>query len=460
MAKKVKSCIIAGIMKRELWTGDNLPILRGLETESVDLIYLDPPFNSKRIYEGNLDEEMGKQSFKDIWRMSDINKDDLWALKAFAPKVYNLINTLAESHGESWQAYLTFMAIRLDEMHRILKPTGSIYLHCDPTMSHGLKLLLDLIFGQTNFHNEIIWYYNNRLMRSGNAFARLSDVIFWYSKSPSYIYHPQTDSKWEASNTQKRRIAQGWEIRKGDLIVYDEKKFARSGINPDEFKTVYWDAKAGQPPVGNVWSDIPIVNPMAKERTGWTTQKPLALLERIIKASSNKGELVLDPFCGCATACVAAERLKRQWIGIDQHPKAAEIMKKRIKNDTKLAPEWEGVKCIDTIRKSRNLPRRSSVREIDKTNMVAKKALYDAQDGKCKSGEWCVFRAGGNVDIEWMEFDRIDPGARGGYYTLANVQLLCRKCNIVKRDMTWTQFINERKDQKAKQITDNKDVPR
>ena len=427
---------------RKLYTGDNLAIMRGLEDESVDLIYLDPPFNSKRIYEGNLDEEMGKQSFKDIWTMSDINKDDLWALRAFAPKVFNLIKVLSESHGESWQAYLTFMAVRLDEMHRILKPTGSIYLHCDWHMNAPLRLLMDILFGKGNFRNDIVWCYTAPANIKSH-FPRKHDNILFYSKSEEVCFN------YNAVRVKHKRqhlSAGATGMAGGKRSIAEIRQKEEEALKVGKIVEDWWsDIGSG--------SHVP-----KKERTGWTTQKPLVLLERIIKASSNKGDLVLDPFCGCATACVAAERLGRQWIGIDQHPAAAGIMEKRIKDDTKLAPEWAGVECIDTIRKSKNLPRRKGVREINKSDPEVKKAFYERQDGKCKSGKWCL--AGGEMNIRLMDYDRIDPRKRGGYYTPDNVQLLCGACNAAKGEKTWTEFIGDQKQQAADDILGDKDVPR
>ncbi|MBE8158741.1 MAG: site-specific DNA-methyltransferase, partial [Betaproteobacteria bacterium] len=183
---------------RRLYTGDNLAVMRGLEEESVDLIYLDPPFNSKRIYEGNLDSKMGKQAFKDIWRMSDITAEDNWRLRTLCPAAYELIDMLKDIHGESWQAYLTFMALRLDEMHKLLKPTGSIYLHCDYRMSAPLKLLMDIVFGGKNFINEVIWCY-----KSGGApkkgYARKHDTILFYAKSENFLFNYEKEKSYGQS---------------------------------------------------------------------------------------------------------------------------------------------------------------------------------------------------------------------------------------------------------------------
>ena len=420
--------IDGGLWKRRLYIGDNLPVLCGLEDESVDLIYLDPPFNSKRIYEGNLDEGIGKMAFTDIWRMSDISAEDSWRLQMFCPAAFNLIQTFSDTHGEAWQAYLTFMAIRLDEMRRILKPTGSIYLHCDPKMSHPLKMVMDIVFGQANFRNEIVWRIGwvSGYKTQKNGFIRNHDSIFYYVKSENFIFNKE-------------------------YIPYPRGYVRRDG-KPPTGKGV---------PIEDTWNcnnsdvlDSVMIKSFSKEKTGWATQKPLALLERIIKASSNKGDVVLDPFCGCGTTCVAAEKWGRQWIGVDQHPKVEEVMKNReYRKKRSLLNLWNSVQIIDAT-KSANLPKQKNVREIDKNDVRVKRAYYENQNGKCKTGDLCK-SGGGDCAMELMAFDRINPAAGGGDYTPENVQLLCSECNVAKGRKTWTQFIRELRRQKAQKIVDN-----
>ena len=421
--------IDGGLWKRRLYIGDNLPVLCGLEDESVDLIYLDPPFNSKRIYEGNLDKGIGKMAFTDIWRMSDISAEDSWRLQMFCPAAFNLIQTFSDTHGEAWQAYLTFMAIRLDEMRRILKPTGSIYLHCDPKMSHPLKMVMDIVFGQVNFRNEIVWRIGwvSGYKTQKNGFIRNHDSIFYYVKSENFIFNKE-------------------------YIPYPRGYVRRDG-KPPTGKGV---------PIEDTWNcnnsdvlDSVMIKSFSKEKTGWATQKPLALLERIIKASSNKGDVVLDPFCGCGTTCVAAEKWGRQWIGVDQHPKVEEVMKNReYRKKRSLLNLWNSVQIIDAT-KLANLPKQKNVREIDKNDVRVKRAYYENQNGKCKTGDLCKSGDDGDCAMELMAFDRINPAARGGDYTPENVQLLCSECNVAKGRKTWTQFIRELRQQKTQKIVDN-----
>ncbi len=481
---------------RQLYIGDNLAVMRGLEENSVDLIYLDPPFNSKQMHEGNLDEEMGEQSFKDIWTMSDINDDDLWHLRNACPQAFNLINTLYDSHGESWKAYLTFMAVRLDEMRRLMKPTGSIYLHCDSHMNAPLRILMDIMFGENNMRGEITWQRSTSSQRGSQHESKTwganTDTILCYAKSeksrlnplrkltPAEIrkkfdkvnektggkYYDDSSHIWRTPGMGARPNlcyewrgftnpgTAGWrmtkerleeEYQKGNIVIKKNGKLERRKYLKDYAGYNF----------GRAWTDIS--NAGVDEHVGWKTQKPLALLERIINASSNKGDVVLDPFCGCATACVVAERLGRQWIGIDQHSAAAKIMEKRVKNDTKLLPVWGEVKIVDA-HKAHNLPRRQKVNEIDKKDPRIKQGFYNRQGGQCGADKWCL--SGGDVNILLMHYDRIIPAARGGYYTPDNVQLLCAACNTAKGKKTWSQFIKERRAQKAQKILDDSDVPR
>ena len=207
--------------------------------------------------------------------------------------------------------YLVYMAIRLIEMQRILKDTGSIYLHCDSTMSHYIKLLMDIIFGTKNFRNEIVWYYHT----SGNTkkyFVKNNDVIFFYSKTLNYYFNLLKEKRYTISKSRKEgKHNLGHAIKE---FFKDE-----NGI----YQYVNMD---------NVF-EIPYINSQAKERTGYPTQKPLALLERIIKASSKEGDIVLDPFCGCATTCIASEKLNRKWIGIDISHKAYDLVRERLKKE-------------------------------------------------------------------------------------------------------------------------------
>ena len=276
-----------------VWTGDNLDIMRGMNSSCVDLIYLDPPFNSNRTYEAPIGSKAAGASFKDAWTLDDVDVCEHGELAERNPAAYSVIEAARQAHGKGMQSYLIFMAVRLMEMHRVLKETGSIYLHCDPTASHYLKLLMDSLFGSGCLRNEIVWHYR-RWTGKSKRFQRLHDALLFYSKGADCtfnpLYDPYTDKSFKRKQNFHTRI-------KGDDIYVTT--INKRGVR-----------------AGDVWQ-IPVLNSQAHERTGYPTQKPVALLDRIIRASSNPGDMVLDPFCGCATALVAADRLQRAWAGID-----------------------------------------------------------------------------------------------------------------------------------------------
>ena len=425
---------------RTLFIGDNLPIMRGMESGSVDLIYLDPPFNSNRRYVAPMDSKVAGQRFKDTWVMDDTKEDEHLLLISGHQPIYDLISALAKVNKESWKAYLVYMAARLAEMRRILRPGGSIYCHCDPTMSHGLKLLMDAIFGIKNFRNEIVWSYHRFSRQSGRSFARMHDVILFYTAGSGGVYnHLFVDKRDSDPSIQK-----GFVVRRKDkkVLVYDREKFNRAAdeLGVDGYRIL--DHSGGKVKMGTVW-DIPFIHSLSKERVGWKTQKPLALLERIILASSNKGDVVFDPFCGCATACVAAERLDRRWIGIDLSPELRKAMHDRMVGPRSLgedfAESWNKTRFVE-IRGESDLPRRDDVEEIDKKRH--KPFLYKKQKALCNG---CRRR----LEITEMEIDRITPGVRGGRYTADNVQLLCGRCNRRKRGGSMSELLQKNAEETA-----------
>ena len=296
----------------KLWYGDCLTVMRDhMAAQSVDLIYLDPPFNSNREYNAIYKTETGLPLPDQIEAFCD-----LWALDEERERALRTMPVLMREAGidddvaEFWRlwmnalrntqprllAYLSYMVERLLQMKVILKPTGSIYLHCDPTASHYIKAMMDAIFGHENFRNEIVWCYR-KWSSKRNQFCRSHDVILFYSKSGTNEFNVQYIPV--SKGTMKR-----WKGRRQGSIYVD-------GVR----QQIATDVKAETPCLD--WWDISIINPNAKERMGYATQKPLVLLDRIIKASSDEGDVVFDPFCGCATTLEAAHNLNRQWIGID-----------------------------------------------------------------------------------------------------------------------------------------------
>ncbi|MBF6604134.1 MAG: restriction endonuclease [Chloroflexi bacterium] len=365
-----------------LYYGDNLDILRRyIPDESVDLVYLDPPFNSNRDYNVIFKDESGRKSdaqllaFEDTWHWGPSAEATYAYLTNTARhegRVPNTVSTIVAALragvGENqMMAYLVEMAVRLVELRRVLKPTGSLYLHCDPTASHYLKLVLDAIFGPKNFVNEIIWKrstaHSDRAQGSRH-FGRLHDVVLVYAKSDLYLWNqlyeplgadyaashyphvePGSGRRYGLDNiTGPGGAAKGnpeyevmgvrryWRYsrdRMQELIDAGRIIQPSPGAVP-RFKR-YLDESAGRP-IQDVWDDIAPVNSQAKERLGWGTQKPLTLLERIVSTSSNPGDLVLDPFCGCGTALVAAQKLDRRWIGIDITYLSIAVMRARLKD--------------------------------------------------------------------------------------------------------------------------------
>ena len=361
-----------------LYYGDNLDILRNyIPNESVDLIYLDPPFNSNRTYNVLFKDESGVQSsaqiaaFEDTWHW-DLNTESIYKELVTSPdipsQVSSMIAALRDFIGTNqMMAYLTNMTIRLVELHRILKSTGSIYLHCDPTASHYLKLALDTIFGFQNFRNEIIWKrtsaHNDRAQGNVLHLGRIHDVIFFYTKSNNStrndVFTPYSEEYLKT--TYRYKDEKGRRYRLGDLTgpggaakgnpayeflgvtrywrysrekmeeLYREGRIIQTKPGRVPAYKRYLDEMSGIP-IQDVWDDIPPLQFSSAERLGYPTQKPQSLLDRIIETSSNPGDIVLDPFCGCGTAIASAQALSRQWIGIDITHLAIALIKYRLED--------------------------------------------------------------------------------------------------------------------------------
>ena len=438
---------------KTVWTGDNLYILRGMNSECVDLIYLDPPFNSNKNYSAPVGSKAAGAAFKDTWTLSDLDVAWMGLIADEHPAISYMLDAAGKAHGKGMQSYLTMMAVRLLEMRRVLKATGSIYLHCDPTASHYLKMLLDAVVGAQNFRNEIIWKRANA-HNDPKRFGRISDTILYYGKSNIVTWNtqhtPYRDDYYKSHFSQDTdgrysrtvpldapRHGEGsqvllyewhgklpaatrtWAVRREIMEQYEREDRIRYTRTGTPTLIQYSDEMPGVP-LQNVWTDIPPVNPQARERIGYPTQKPLSLLERIIKASSNEGDVVLDPFCGCATACVAAEKLGRQWVGIDISPKAVELVNMRLQ-------QTMGSLFHNRLVTPRtDIPKRT---DIDAPVHYRKNAhvLYGRQEGECSGCKvWLPFR---NFTI-----DHVVPQSKGGTDHLDNLQMLCGACNSLKGD--------------------------
>ena len=317
--------------------------------------------------------------------------------------------------------YLMAMGIRLIEMKRILKPTGSVYLHCDPTASHYLKIVMDSLFGVQRFRNEIVWCYRGGGVPKSD-FSRKHDIILRYSKTKDVVFNVDDIRIPYSQETQERLRYRARAFRESG--VYDNYDMNEKGKHPEDW-----------------WTIQPIM-PSSKERTGYPTQKPLVLLDRIIKASSNEGDVVLDPFCGCATACVAAERLGRQWIGIDISPSAETITKLRLTDEAETkAGRGTGVlkenqlplpfDPLTDIHILTQPPLRTDVDENEPQQQrlpnyrVHKNDLYGKQEGNCNGCQE-------HFKIRNLTVDHIRPQSKGGTDHPNNLQLLCQACNSTK----------------------------
>ena len=364
----------------QLFYGDNLEVLReSIKDETIDLIYLDPPFNSKRDYNLLFKTPKGHRSeaqitaFYDSWHWGDQAErefDDL--LHQANTDVAGMMKALRTFLGENdMMAYLTMMANRLLELHRVLKPTGSLYLHCDPTASHYLKMVLDGVCGKEHYQNEIIWKRTTTHSDS-KTWSRVADTIFFYTKSDLFTWNTPRDlhsdeylaSKYRYDDNDGRGVyrldnmtspnprpnmmyvwkgfpfpEKGWRYEPETMgrlddegrIWYPTKEDGEHDLTKRPQLKRYLKEGEGGGVMGTVWTDISPINSQAQERLGYPTQKPLALLERIITASSNEGDLILDPFCGCGTAVHGAQKLERQWIGIDITHLAISLIEKRLK---------------------------------------------------------------------------------------------------------------------------------
>ena len=457
---------------RTIWTGDNLDILRGMNSDCVDLIYLDPPFNSNRDYEAPVGSQAAGAAFKDTWTLSDLDVAWMGLIAEKHEALYKVIEAAALTHGEGMQSYLCMMAVRLIELHRVLKDTGSIYLHCDPTASHYLKLLMDAVFRASRFRNEIVW---QRTTAKGLASARFPsnhDVLLYYGKTFDTQWNPEASFlPYDPSNLDEK-TASKYRYKDPDGRIYRLDNL----INPNkdrpnltyEFLGVtrvwrwtrermqaafdaglvvqaqagrvpqlkrYLDEQRGRP-IGDIWGDVAPINSRAKERVGYPTQKPRTLLERIITASSNPGDVVLDPFCGCATACVAAEILGRQWVGIDLSSRAADLVLDRLDG-----PEYGSLFRRTWVTVRTDIPRRTDIdAPINYRNH--RHELFGQQEGRC---------GGCRHEFPFRNFtvDHMIPRSRGGTDHLDNLQLLCGACNSLKGDRDQAYLMARLREQAA-----------
>ena len=403
---------MSNFANRTLFHCDNLPVLRGMNSGCVDLIATDPPFNKGRDFHATPDSLASGAKFQDRWSWADdVEGEWIDQIRDDWPAVWEVIDAARHTWGDDMGAFLCFMAVRVVEMHRLLAPTGSLYLHCDPTASHYLKLMLDAIFSRKNFRNEIVWCYSTG-GASKTRFARKHDVILCYCRN-----EPATFNTLRMPYTS---------------AMSSDPKHAHK-FHPDGKIMLDW------------WADIdPIINPHARERVGYPTQKPLALYERIIKASSDPGGLVFDPFAGCATTPVAAERLGRRWAACDIWAGAHDLVLSRLESEWLAVPDGDGGRLLTfgDVTYTTEPPVRTDEEQLAAPSLqvteryaepgrrMSRKEMVDhliAQHGQKCQGCDRIFD-----DPRYLELDHNTPRADGGINHIANRVLLCGPCNRTK----------------------------
>ncbi len=482
------------VKNRTLFTGDNLNVMRGMNSDSVDLICLDPPFNSNRTYSAPVGSKAAGAAFKDAWTLDDVDVAWIGLIADKEPARATVIDAAGAAHSPGMKAYLTMMAVRLLEMRRLLKPTGSIYLHCDDVASHGLKLIMDAIFGRRNFRNEITWHRARGKGLNPKRYVRNCDRILFYTRNKKHTWNQQYEAfepgygnnwredehgKWEAGDLTGGKAGgpSAYEPFNGVLPAAGRawappvrEKFPPNLQRrlPDDYEAltqldkcktldasglIYWPKKKGGKPrykkylstldgryASDLFADIPPISSHSKERTSYPTQKPLALLERIIKASSDKDALVLDPFCGCATTCVAAEKLNRRWIGIDLSPLAVTLVRQRLQREVRLDAGASGQRGMyDRVIPRTDIPRRTDQGKLPNYR-THRHVLYGQQEGDC---------AGCSTHFPFrnLTVDHVIPRSKGGTDHLDNLQLLCSTCNSSKGTLDQAAFLAKLKRQ-------------
>ena len=395
----------ANWLNRTLFHGDNLRFLRALNSESVDLIATDPPFNKGRDFHATPDSLAAGAKFQDRWSWErDVHEEWTDQITDDHPRLMEAIESARYAHSDGMGAFMCFMAVRLLAMHRVLKPTGSIYLHCDPTASHYLKAVMDAIFGWRMFLNEVLWLYKTG-GTSKRWFGRKHDNILLYAKSRQYQFNPLREKSYLSHKYGFSNVK----------ILQDDKGFYTLVGMRD-----YWD--------------IPALRGNQPEAVGFPTQKPVALYERMLLASSHEGDIVLDPFCGCATTLVAAERLNRQWVGMDIWDGAHEVVVDRLKRETGL---------YGTVRYRTKPPKRTDDGETSAPFLRVKVRVKEPEGPRWTRAEMYAHlleqhgpRCQGCDrtfdDPRYLELDHNTPRSDGGLNHITNRILLCGPCNRLK----------------------------
>ena len=496
---------------RTLFWGDNIDFLRAMNSETVDLIATDPPFNKGRDFHATPDSLAAGASFQDRWKWDEEAHPQFTDALRDDPKnknIWTVIQSARSSWGDDMGAFLCFMGVRLMEMRRVLKQTGSIYLHCDPTASHYLKALMDAVFGRKNFRNEIVW------RRSGGKsdakrWGRVADRLLYYTCGAEFAWNPEyqphdpdyvrrtyryddndgrgpyTTMPLHAAGQSTGESGQPWRGVDPGKIGNHWRTPTKGVMNdfiidndlipgwPNEYPNVHARLDAldaaglvvhgsGLPGLKtylaatkgiaatDVITDISMAS--GKERVGYPTQKPLALYERIIRVSSNEGDLVLDPFAGCATTAVAAERLNRQWVAIDLWKETKDLIVHRLEAEKRMF-------AVEQLTVTQTPPARTDEGEVaspdlrlrmsrqpEKWQRLYRQQIFDyLQDAQTNStGLVSCAGCGRSLEYEFMELDHILPRSEGGENYITNRILLCRPCNGRKSDRYTLRGLRER----------------
>ena len=463
---------------RTLYHGDNLDFLREMNSGTVHLIATDPPFNKSRDFHATPDSLASGARFSDRWKWDDdVHPEWTDQIEDDWPAVHAVIEAAKVAYGMDMAAFLCWLGVRLMEMRRILRDDGSIYLHIDQTAHAYVKALMDGIFGKKNFRNEIVWRYDGPQGPSRGDFATKHDTILRYTRTGNYdantreLYPIPEDEL-----RQKYRLSEDgrwfYDLPRGNYTEESIARLEKEGrvrrTRTGNVRVMYYLHQASdgtvfrEKTIPDVWSDIPSLGQsgQSKEKVGYPTQKPLALYERIIKASSNPGDIVLDPFCGCATTPIAAERLERQWVGIDIWDKAHEQVLNRLVQEGLAVPTEAEKRDADTEEGSRPLlafgdihysttpPTRTDDQEIAAPNLKLKlqravepwQRLSNREMRSILAVVQSVNRfvgcagCGRTLEIEFMHLDHIQPKSDGGENHITNRVLLCSPCNSEKSD--------------------------
>ena len=486
---------------RTLFHCDNLDVLRGMNSKTVDLIATDPPFKKGRDFHATPDSLAKGASFQDRWSW-DADTHPSWVekLQEDWPRVLNVIQGSRSSYGDDMGAFLCFMGVRLIEMRRVLKDTGSIYLHCDPTASHYLKELMDAVFGKDNFQNEIIWYYDGPQRPSTRRFGTKHDVILRYSKTKNFFSDPMgikplrlvnEDELKDYNQTDDGRYY--YDLPRGDYTDESIRRLEAEGrirrTSRGTPRVMYFLERNERghwfrrKQIHDVWTDIPSLGQSgSNEKTGFPTQKPIALYERILRASSAKGAVVLDPFCGCATTPIVAEKLERQWVGIDIWDKAHQVVIDRLVKERLVSPEGKASVGVLLTKGQVSYRTEPPVRTDDLVEavpyLVPQQRTRQARNPHTRDemvnilieryGPICQGCLREFDDPRYFELDHNMPKSAGGDNLVENRILLCAPCNKLKSDRlmlyglraeNWKQgFMSDRGNVLKRELRRNRDA--